>query len=82
MLHSLVQFVHSEIMRWCCLLCSVQVPQYNMEPYKEVSVNSGKDITLMCDIEGTPVPRVIWQVGTRIVANFPRKLFNYTYSTQ
>ena len=41
-----------------------------MEPYKEVSVNSGEDITLTCDVEGTPAPRVIWQIGTRIVANF------------
>ena len=53
-----------------------------MEPYKEVSVNSGEDITLTCDVEGTPAPRVIWQIGTRIVANFPRKLVNYIiYST-
>ena len=50
-----------------------------MEPYKEVSVNSGENITLTCDEEGTPAPRVIWQIGTRIVANFPGKLLKYIF---
>ena len=48
-----------------------------MEPYKEVSVNSGENITLTCDEEGTPAPRVIWQIGTRIVANFTGKKIKY-----
>ena len=50
-----------------------------MEPYKEVSVNWAEDITLTCDVEGTPAPRVIWQIGTRIVANFPGKLLKYIF---
>ncbi|XP_067940287.1 hemicentin-1-like [Watersipora subatra] len=53
------------------LTLSIQVLPQHINPYQEVSVNSGGDITLTCDVIGTPTPRVIWQIGTRIVANYP-----------
>lgn len=53
---------------------SVQVPPTQSNPYQEVDVMSGRSVALTCDVTGTPSPRIIWQLGTRVVANYPCKL--------
>jgi len=59
------------------IFCSVQVPPQHVEQYKEVNVKSGESVTLSCEVLGTPAPRVLWQIGTRIVANYPCECHTY-----